>query len=171
MIAGWVVLLSPVHNEPSPIFAAVDVLEHVSLPPETRLAVHAAAPAPRVLQKRLQSIHALSGIASWYGSVLDGHTTASGEIFHMENLTACHRTLPFGTWVRVIAVSTGKSVVVKINDRGVLYADRVIDLSLGAARTLGIVKTGTAEVRLEVLKGKPETASAEATTESATPFF
>src|SRR5271156_2169736 len=55
------------------------------------------------------------GIASWYGTVLDGHTTASGEIFHKDLMTACHRTLPFGTIVRVVDVHTGKSVVVRIN--------------------------------------------------------
>jgi rare lipoprotein A len=91
------------------------------------------------------------GIASWYGEVLDGHKTASGEIFDKDLMTACHRTLPFGTIVRVVDVHTGKSVVVRINDRGVLFPDRVIDLSSGAARELGILSRGTAPVRLEVL--------------------
>jgi rare lipoprotein A len=94
----------------------------------------------------------LVGIASWYGSVLEGHHTASGERFHKDELTAAHRTLPFGTMVRVIDVNSGRSVVVRINDRGVLFPDRVIDLSSAAAQDLGILRAGVAKVRLEVLK-------------------
>lgn len=92
------------------------------------------------------------GKASWYGSVLEGHRTASGEIFHKDDLTACHRTLPFGTMVKVVDVSSGRSVIVRINDRGVLDGDRIIDLSSGAAESLGILRAGVARVRLEVLK-------------------
>jgi rare lipoprotein A len=91
------------------------------------------------------------GIASWYGAVLNGHRTASGEIFDMNRLTAAHRTLPFGTLVRVVDVRSGKSVIVRINDRGVLFSDRVIDLSRAAADQLGIRKSGVTSVRLEVL--------------------
>jgi rare lipoprotein A len=91
------------------------------------------------------------GIASWYGAVLNGHRTASGEIFDMNRLTAAHRTLPFGTLVRVVDVRSGKSVIVRINDRGVLFSDRVIDLSRAAADQLGIRKSGITSVRLEVL--------------------
>ena len=118
------------------------------------------------------------GMASWYGAVLDGHRTASGEIFHKEEMTACHRTLPFGTIVRVVDVKSGKSVVVRINDRGVLFPDRIIDLSSGAADSLGILRSGVAKVRLEILKRasrldsttnppKPEDASAGETKEPA----
>jgi len=91
------------------------------------------------------------GLASWYGAVLHGHKTASGEPFDMNQMTACHRTLPFGTMVRVVDLSSHKSVIVRINDRGVLFADRIIDLSRGAAERLGIRSTGVANVRLEVL--------------------
>jgi rare lipoprotein A len=94
----------------------------------------------------------LTGVASWYGSVLDGHRTASGERFNMNEMTAAHRTLPFGTMVRVLDLATGRSVVVRITDRGVLAPDRVIDLSSGAAKELGILSAGLAKVRLEVLK-------------------
>ncbi len=73
-------------------------------------------------------------------------------------MTACHRTLPFGTMVRVTDTSSQRSVVVRINDRGVLNADRVIDLSSGAAEKLGILRSGLASVRLEVLKGRPVSA-------------
>ena len=91
------------------------------------------------------------GLASWYGDVWQGRRTASGEIFDDTKLTACHRTLPFGTLVRVTDTRTARSVVVKINDRGTLFPDRVIDLSSAAAQELGIVEKGLANVRLEVL--------------------
>jgi rare lipoprotein A len=97
----------------------------------------------------------LFGMASWYGSVLQGHHTASGERFDKAELTAAHRTLPFGTMVRVVDVNSGKSVIVRINDRGVLFSDRVIDLSSSAANELGILKAGVAKVRLEILKKIP----------------
>jgi rare lipoprotein A len=100
------------------------------------------------------------GVASWYGSVLDGHKTASGETFDMNDMTAAHRSLPFGTLVRVVDLHTRKSVVVRINDRGVLFPERVIDLSVGAAEKLGIRRSGIANVRLDVLS-KKQAAEAE----------
>ena len=93
----------------------------------------------------------LAGVASWYGEVLDGHTTASGEIFHKDKLTACHPTLPFGTLVRVINLRNRRSVVVRINDRGQLDPGRVIDLSSAAADRIGMLRAGLAPVRLEII--------------------
>jgi len=93
----------------------------------------------------------LRGIASWYGSVLNGHRTASGERFDMYAMTACHPTLPFGTLVRVVDLSNKKSVVVRINDRGILDEGRIIDLSFAAAQELNITKAGLAPVALEVV--------------------
>ena len=84
------------------------------------------------------------GLASWYN---EGHTTANGERFDPKGLTAAHRTLPFGTKVRV--THKGRSVIVRINDRGPFVPGRIIDLSEAAARQLGI--TGVAKVTLEVL--------------------
>ncbi len=101
----------------------------------------------------LRGMHPLQGIASWYGSVLHGHKTASGETFDEAEMTACHPTLPFGTLVRVTDTVSLRSVVVRINDRGVLDPDRVIDLSAAAADKLGILRRGLAHVRLTVLKG------------------
>jgi rare lipoprotein A len=106
----------------------------------------------------------LVGIASWYGSVLENHHTASGERFHKEELTAAHRTLPFGTMVRVVDVNSGRSVIVRINDRGVLSPERVIDLSSAAADDLGILRAGIAKVRLEVLKKTTQLEAKPATT-------
>lgn len=92
------------------------------------------------------------GLASWYGEAFEGRPTASGELFDGQGFTACHRTLPFGTRVRVINVSSGRSVIVRINDRGTLRPDRIIDLSSAAAQDLGIIDAGVARVRLEILK-------------------
>jgi rare lipoprotein A len=93
----------------------------------------------------------LQGIASWYGAVLDGHMTASGERFDMYAMTACHPTLPFGTLVKVVDKTTKRSVVVRINDRGILSDGRIIDLSYAAAEQLKIVKAGLASVDVEVI--------------------
>src|ERR1700732_248210 len=92
-----------------------------------------------------------SGMASWYGSVLQGHTTASGRRFNMYELTAAHRTLPFGSKVKVTNLRNHRSVVVTITDRGVLYPERVIDLSWGAAKELNMVKMGVDPVKLELI--------------------
>ncbi|MGB3630882.1 MAG: septal ring lytic transglycosylase RlpA family protein [Terracidiphilus sp.] len=97
----------------------------------------------------------LSGLATWYGEVRDGHWTASGERFDMFAMTAAHKTLPFGTLVRVTDKNTGKSVDVRVNDRGVLPGDHVIDLSYEAAKQLGILRTGVVNVKLDVLAMGP----------------
>jgi rare lipoprotein A len=92
------------------------------------------------------------GIASWYGGVFNGRRTASGEVYDMYAMTACHPTLPFGSIVRVIDRRNHRSVVVKITDRGDLVNEgRVIDLSYGAAEKLGMTWAGIARVDLEVL--------------------
>ena len=91
------------------------------------------------------------GIASYYGGKFHGRKTANGERFDMHALTAAHKTLPLGTKVRVTHVKTGKSVVVRINDRGPYIKGRVIDLSRRAARELGMIRSGVAKVRVEIL--------------------
>ena len=92
-----------------------------------------------------------TGIASWYGAPYHGRQSASGEIYDQEQLTAAHRTLPFGTRVRVRRLNSDESVVVRINDRGPFVNSRIIDLSHAAAVRLGIVDGGVAPVTLEVL--------------------
>ena len=94
-----------------------------------------------------------TGTASWYGGEFHGRPTSSREIYDMNDLTAAHRTLPFGTFVMVTHLATGRAVVVRINDRGPFVRGRVIDLSFAAARVVGLVGPGTARVRIEVLKG------------------
>ena len=93
----------------------------------------------------------LRGLATWYGHVFDGRLTANGEKYDMFAMTAASNTLPFGTFVRVVNLATGKSVKVRINDRGDLPHNGVVDLSYEAARELNIVEAGVAHVRLEVL--------------------
>jgi len=104
-----------------------------------------------------------TGIASWYGQEFHGRSTSSREIFDMNDMTAAHRTLPFGTNVMVTNLGNDHSVVVRINDRGPFVRGRIIDLSYAAARVLGIVGPGTARVRLETLGGaeppRPEKAA------------
>jgi rare lipoprotein A len=92
-----------------------------------------------------------TGIASWYGERLQGRRTASGEIFDRQALTAAHRTLAFGSIVRVTEIQSGESVDVRINDRGPMNGARIIDLSYAAARKLGIVRRGVARVKLSVI--------------------
>lgn len=91
------------------------------------------------------------GFASWYGPGFHGNQTADGERFDMNALTAAHRTLPFNSYVRVTDLATGRSVIVRINDRGPYEAHRIIDLSARAARELGITDDGTARVRIDVV--------------------
>ena len=91
------------------------------------------------------------GLASYYGRAHDGRRTASGEVFDMHAMTAAHPTLPFGTQVRVTNLGNGRRVVVRINDRGPHKGKRIIDLSYGAARELGLVGAGVGRVRVEVV--------------------
>ncbi len=91
------------------------------------------------------------GIASWYGPDFHGGTTSNGERYNMYAMTAAHKTLPMNTMVRVTNRRNGRSVVVRINDRGPFVSGRIIDLSYSAGKRIGIDKTGTAPVRLKVL--------------------
>lgn len=94
-----------------------------------------------------------SGGASWYGPGFHGRITASGERFNTNDLTAAHKTLPFGTRVQVTNTANGKSVVVRINDRGPFVKGRIIDLSRAAAELLDMLESGTAQVTVEELNG------------------
>jgi len=98
------------------------------------------------------------GPASWYGKDFDGKPTASGEPYDMYELTAAHRTLPLGTWVKVTNLRNRRWVLVRINDRGPVPVERIIDLSYSAARILNMSRRGIAKVRLDVVKA-PEQAS------------
>lgn len=90
------------------------------------------------------------GAASYYSDKLDGNKTASGEIYNKNGLTAAHRTLPFGTKVKVTYLKTGKSVVVVINDRGPYAKSRILDLSGAAAKKVGMIDDGHGKIKLEI---------------------
>src|SRR5258707_5739541 len=101
-----------------------------------------------------------TGMASWYGHPYHGRAAANGEIYDMEKPTAAHRTLPFGTWVRVTNLANEKSVEVRIIDRGPFVGGRIIDLSHAAAEVIDMVGSGIARVRLDIVSA-PVVAAAE----------
>ena len=102
-------------------------------------------------EARVQPGYSQQGIASYYHDSLHGRKTASGQIYDKNTPSAAHKTLPLGTKVRVTDKRTGKSIVVKVNDRGPFVKGRIIDLSRSAARELGMIKKGLALVEVEVL--------------------
>lgn len=100
---------------------------------------------------RHRPVHAFeqTGIATWYGNLFQGRRTASGERYDMYAFTAAHRSWPLGACVRVTALASARSVIVRINDRGPFVRGRVIDLSYAAAQALGVVSAGSGQVKLE----------------------
>jgi peptidoglycan lytic transglycosylase len=122
-------------SEPAPSTAATNN------PPE---ATQSAKPAGK-------PIYVETGLASWYGPPYHNHRGSNGEIYDQNALTAAHRTLPLNSVVRVTNVETRHSVVVRITDRGPFIEDRIVDLSLAAAKAVDVWRPGTAQVKLEVL--------------------
>jgi len=118
--------------------------------PTNKLA--AALLATALLTPHTIHAHNLKGVASYYGGKFHGRKTASGAHFDKNGLTAAHKTLPFGTKVRVTNLLNSESVDVRITDRGPFHKGRVIDLSKGAAREIGMLSAGTASVKVEVLE-------------------
>jgi len=121
---------------------------------DNRARSHTESPAPQAqIDLNLpDNENTITGFASYYGPKFIGRPTANGEIFDPRLMTAAHRTLPFDTMLRVTLLSTGKSVVVRINDRGPFVKDRVIDLSEGAAEKIGLKQMGVGYVHIEILK-------------------
>lgn len=105
-----------------------------------------------VAHVRIERIRGQTGVASWYGSAFHGRPTSSGEPYDQHALTAAHRFLPFGTILRVTNLETGKSVLVRVNDRGGFIKGRVVDLSRRAAEEIGLVPTGKALVRMVIVR-------------------
>jgi rare lipoprotein A len=103
--------------------------------------------SPRVKKNKVQE-----GVASWYGPGFHGKVTASGEVYDMHALTAAHRTLPLGALIEVRNLDNGRTLVARVNDRGPHVRGRILDLSKGAAEILGLDRTGTARVRVTVVK-------------------
>ena len=104
-----------------------------------------AAPSGKVLLT-------LEGVVSYYAHDFQGKETSNGETFNMNDLTAAHRTFPFGTRVRVTNLENNKSVIVRVNDRGPFVEGRIMDLSLAAAKAIGLIQSGTTRAKLEVLQ-------------------
>jgi len=102
------------------------------------------------------------GLASWYGKKFHGRRTSSGEIYNMYAMTAAHKTLPLGTWVRVRRLDSGKQIVVRVNDRGPFVHGRIIDLSYSAAKEMDMVGPGTARVEVVALGERRQTATGDA---------
>jgi rare lipoprotein A len=144
--------------EPIPRLAAALILVALAAgcarahkePPTAAPAPAVSPPVARALPPEPRAIQ--TGKASWYGDAHHGRKTASGETFDMNALTAAHRTLPLGTRVLVTNLANGRSIEVRINDRGPMVPDRIIDLSLGAARALGGVGAGVFRVRIAVVE-------------------
>lgn len=117
-----------------------------SAPPMAATAAPAAAPAPMAA-----SADANEGKIAWYGRKFNGHKTASGQRFNAQAMTMAHKTLPFGTKVRVTNLANQRSVVLRVNDRGPTAGDRVGDVSAAAARKLRMQHSGVVNAKLEVL--------------------
>lgn len=107
--------------------------------------------AKDIVNKSKKSLQTKYGSASFYGPGFHGRKTASGEVFNQNALTAAHRTLPFGTKLRVTCTTTGRSTIVKVNDRGPYHGNRILDLSVGAAKAIGMIEKGVTNVKYEVL--------------------
>ena len=120
----------------------VDTADVDTMTMDTMAAVQPVEPTGR---------HLATGEASYYGPGFAGRLTANGERFNPSELTAAHKTLPFGTTLRVTNERNGKSVVVRVNDRGPYAGNRILDLSQGAASEIGMIASGTARVRIDVL--------------------
>jgi rare lipoprotein A len=99
------------------------------------------------------------GIASYYADEFNGRKTSNGEVFDMDSLTAAHRSLPFNSKVKVTNLNNGQAITVRINDRGPFVEGRIIDLSRAGAKAIGMIGSGTAPVRLEVVEFGPDTSN------------
>ena len=151
-------IAAPAFGSPSSEEFIIEPVRHQSQPP-VKLSQPSSFPKPNhqksYLQEQQQPAAKLKqlgvGVASWYGPGFYGRRTANGETFRKGTLTAAHRTLPFGTMVRVTNLENGRSVNVRINDRGPFKYHRVIDLAHGAASALNMMRAGEIKVRLEVI--------------------
>lgn len=122
----------------------------VPAPPEVRAGAEEPNPAPPPSHHGKPLLSEV-GLASWYGPPYHNRKAANGEIYDMHQLTAAHKTLPLNSVVRVTNLKTGEQVTVRINDRGPFVGDRVIDLSMAAAKAIGVWRAGVARVRVDVL--------------------
>jgi rare lipoprotein A len=139
----------------APAFVFAQSAAPAGAPPAATSAAPGAAPAVPAAPAATSDA-SLNGKLAWYGRKFAGRKTASGERFNPDALTMAHKTLPFGTMVKVTNPRNGKSVTLRVNDRGPAQADRVGDVSLAAARTLGMVRSGVIEAELQVVGEAPK---------------
>ncbi len=143
-----------IHSAAAPTDFSANFAAHAALPPSPDPAAHvvdlATIEPPVELPPAVRSIG--SGVASYYGRRFHGRRTANGERFDMHAMTAAHRTLPFGSLVQVTNPRNGKTVTVRINDRGPFHGNRVIDVSRAAATELGLIGPGRGSVELALLE-------------------
>ncbi len=158
-----IVLLGACHRRRMVVKPPVVAPPSVSLPPSVSVPPAVSTPPAVLAPPSVYRPSALRGIASWYGYPYQGRPTASGEIYNMYKLTAAHRTLPFGTVVRVHDLQNGRNVVVRINDRGPFIPGRIIDLSYAAAKRIRMVGPGSAPVVLTILGGSAAEETSAAT--------
>jgi rare lipoprotein A len=126
------------------------VIERRTPPPE-RQEVMKERPVPETRIERRESKGVQYGVASWYGGEFHGRATSSGEVYDMYHLTCAHNTLPLGTVVMVTNLENGRSLELKVNDRGPFVKERILDVSYAAAQMLGMWEKGTAPVKVEVV--------------------
>ena len=132
------------------------VIEAKSRVPESRTESRppVADRSPQVMDvnPNAKAIYTETGLASWYGPPYHGRKAANGEVFDMHQLTAAHKTFPLNSIVRVTNLKTGKKAILRINDRGPFIGDRIIDLSMQAAKDLDVYRAGIAEVKVELIQ-------------------
>jgi rare lipoprotein A len=133
--------------------------QHARVAPPPDISFPAPAPSPSsssasrvVIPNNAKSLYTEVGIASWYGPPYNHRKAANGEVFDMNQPSAAHKTLPLNSVVRVTNLANGRSIVLRINDRGPFVGDRILDLSLGAAKEIGLWRMGLAKVKMEVLE-------------------
>jgi rare lipoprotein A len=144
------VLLTACSHKPAAV--SVPPAPPVEQPQATTPAEEPQQPAELNIPADTKPLKVETGIASWYGAPYHNRRGSNGEIYDMHAMTAAHRTLPLGSVVRVTNPANDKSVIVRITDRGPFIAGRIIDLSQAAAKQIGLIQRGTAEVRVELLK-------------------
>ena len=115
----------------------------------------AACAAPQLRPRAWEDLSGETGLASWYGVPYHGRRTSSGEVYDMYQVSAAHREIPLGSWVEVTNLTNGRSLTVRINDRGPFVEGRIIDLSYAAASLLGVVGPGVAQVRVRLAQPPP----------------
>lgn len=149
---GWLQLAEP-QAEALPFAHGGVTLPAAPAPPAAGTELEAPPAIAAGAELLLPALDLFDGEASYYASGFEGRSTASGEPYRARELTAAHRSLPFGTRVKVTNLANGRSVTVRINDRGPFHRRRVIDLSRAAAERLGMVRRGRAPVEVQVLAG------------------